>query len=140
MAGLRRAALTLSAVAAGTFLAGAAINLRLQLRVPDGLDWTHAAGQGLEVAAWFTWFAFPAVLAARGLAALWPPLAARRLAVAMVAYAVALAMFVLAFAAVDPRIGLDGIANLYLAAGSLAGTLVEAPARSRPATTAAVVA
>lgn len=136
MPGLRRAALTLLAVAVATFLAGAAINVRLQMRVPDGLDWTHAAGQGLEVMAWFTWFAFPAALAARGLATRWPPFPARGIATAATAYGIALTMFVLAFLLVDPLIGLDGIANLYLAAGATAGTLAHLPPRTRPVPTA----
>ena len=134
MADLRLAVRTLAAVAAATFVAGAAVSLRLHLRVPEPLDWAAIGGQGLE-RTWFALFAGPAVLAATALAGSWPAFAARRAALGVMAYAIAFAMFVLILAPIEPEAGLDPFANLYLLAGSRAGAVVGRPVARRPSGT-----
>ena len=131
MADLRLAGRTLAAVAAATFLAGAAVSLRLHLRLPEPLDWAAIGGQGLE-RTWFALFAGPAVLAATALAGSWPAFAGRRAAVGVMAYAIAFAMFVFVLAPIGPEAGLDPFAHLYLLSGSLAGAAAGRPVARRP--------
>jgi hypothetical protein len=128
-----------AAVAIATFAAGAAVSLRLHMRLPGPLDWGAIASQGLEVAAWFSLFASAAVWTVTMLARSKTAFPGRRLLLGVAAYALALLGFVLVFIVADPGVGADGLVNLYLAVGSFAGVMA-APSPPGPRTTAASVA
>lgn len=126
---LGRAAL---AVVPALFLAGAAVSLRLHLRIArhgGGFAGLEVLEQGVEIVAWFGLFVLAAAFLVTGLSRLWAPKRARRLATASATFAVAFVLFQLVFWVAD------GLAVFYLAAGALAHglTAAEPPRYARQA-------
>jgi hypothetical protein len=119
----RELARTTLVIVSALFVAGAAVSARLHLRIfrhGGGFAVGEVLEQGLEVVAWFGFFVLAAAALSAGFARSWRPRRGRRLATTGTTFAIAFALFELVFWV------LDGLAVLYLAAGSLAYGLTSA--------------